>query len=36
MKEYIECPHCHNEIGLETETTFTITHDTKGKDKSDA
>jgi len=30
MKEYIECPHCHHEIGLETETTFTIMHDTKG------
>jgi len=31
LKEYITCPHCNEEIGLETETTFTITHDTKGK-----
>jgi len=31
MKEWIDCPHCHKEIGLETDTTFTITHNTKGR-----
>ena len=31
MKEWIECPYCHEEIGLETETQFTIIHTTKGK-----
>jgi len=31
MKEYIECPYCHEEIGLETETTFHIHHSVKGK-----